>query len=515
MLNRAAQLRSVAAQAMQPFNVAVTGRMKTGKSTLINALVGEPVALSDVEEATATVNWLTYGKGEQTRQFLVHWNDGRTEPLDRERLAEWAGKTAEVIDRVRHTGWLQFFADVEVLREFQIIDTPGTGSAVDAHEEVAQEFLNPHLFATSFSEGKKADAIIYVVPPVGRESDEDNLRLFSSGRLPDAGPYNSVCVLHKWDAIDAEDPFVAAVEKADRLAEQLVGDVAAVIPVSGPLALAARHAPESWIGELLALLNAISPQDRIRSLRTSDRWDRDEQRSVHRCAYPLPWASFQLIVRVLAEAECMSVPEAREVLLHKSGIARLESFLRDRFFYQSAIIKRRQTLRRAADLLTPALVDLRKMTESLERDARMMEDGLTPRSEAAASWLAAKRASARAEHARLAEDMITFDREWLHHRGELEMAERDLAVPQFVESQSELFDVNASRQMCWVVAALSSPDQRRRLGHRPGPTFAELQSLIETTHGAMAGAFSRQRMMLDHLLRRLGEAARCIEENAR
>ena len=90
-------LRAIADSTHRPFNVAVFGRMKTGKSTLINALVGRPLAITGVEEATATINWISYGDGVQAESFVVHWKDGRSEPLPLSRMVEWAGKAEAVL----------------------------------------------------------------------------------------------------------------------------------------------------------------------------------------------------------------------------------------------------------------------------------------------------------------------------------------------------------------------------------------------------------------------------------
>ena len=50
--NDLAELRR---NAIKPFNIAVFGRMKTGKSSLINSLLGKRLAITGVEEATAGI----------------------------------------------------------------------------------------------------------------------------------------------------------------------------------------------------------------------------------------------------------------------------------------------------------------------------------------------------------------------------------------------------------------------------------------------------------------------------
>jgi ATPase subunit of ABC transporter with duplicated ATPase domains len=67
---RAARLPKALAQAMerlsgrvdQPCVVAVVGRMKAGKSTFLNALLGEDLAKVGAAETTATINYFRYGQ---------------------------------------------------------------------------------------------------------------------------------------------------------------------------------------------------------------------------------------------------------------------------------------------------------------------------------------------------------------------------------------------------------------------------------------------------------------------
>ncbi len=57
----AADLERLAGQVDQPCVLAVVGRMKAGKSTFVNALLGEDVATVGTTETTATINHFRYG----------------------------------------------------------------------------------------------------------------------------------------------------------------------------------------------------------------------------------------------------------------------------------------------------------------------------------------------------------------------------------------------------------------------------------------------------------------------
>ena len=47
----------------EPLRVAIAGRTKAGKSTLLNALVGERLAATDASECTRIVTWYRHALG--------------------------------------------------------------------------------------------------------------------------------------------------------------------------------------------------------------------------------------------------------------------------------------------------------------------------------------------------------------------------------------------------------------------------------------------------------------------
>ncbi len=102
------------------FLLVVAGEFNSGKSTFINALLGERVLPEGVTPTTDRITLLRYGPmpGEQLREaFLLE----RTYPA-------------------------------EVLRELDVVDTPGTNAIIRRHEELTRDFLpraDLVLFVTS------------------------------------------------------------------------------------------------------------------------------------------------------------------------------------------------------------------------------------------------------------------------------------------------------------------------------------------------------------------------------
>jgi len=510
--NEAAALSAIARAVKQPFNLAVVGRVKAGKSTLINGMIGRSLAISDVKEATATLNWICYGSLAQTSQFVVEWKDGGSEPFPIGDLAKWTGKSPDVLERVRATRFLRLYANSRVLEEIQIVDTPGTGSAVEEHE-TTREFLRPDVIAESIEAGGKADAIIYVFQPVGREDDKKTLDAFSQNRLPNSVPYNSVAVLHKWDHLEpagdarSRSPRSKAAAMANQLQDQLGELVAKTIPVSGPLALAAREAPDHFFDSLVALARD-QPSDTETALRTEDRWDRDETRKQARQLYQIPWPSFKICVRMALDEPITDGSALRSRCLEESGIKDLESFLRDRFFSQQAIIKQCQLLSRAAGVLEPALRKIGDLSRRARDNSIVAEragellKGVDPN---ASTWCAEQAADAAQKADQLQSLAVGFDRKWQALRSDLERLQMDLRVSDELEKRPDLFakkDHPLLRAACNHLATIHG---RKTLGQSRILTLQEIETLIYNYRTAENLASPRDRPMLAHIGLRLQE----------
>jgi len=120
-------LASARAHLDEPMRVAIVGQIKAGKSTLLNALLGEDVVATGTEELTYNVNWLRYG---EDAGLVVHFKDGR--PPQRRAAGELEELTRR---REEHRELLSAIAHIEVhrpneiLRTFSLIDTPGLASS--------------------------------------------------------------------------------------------------------------------------------------------------------------------------------------------------------------------------------------------------------------------------------------------------------------------------------------------------------------------------------------------------
>jgi GTPase SAR1 family protein len=220
-----------------PLRLAVVGRVKAGKSTLVNALVGRRVAPTAAGECTQVVTWYTYGSPDRAE---VQLRDGSTLPLVLDHGAVPASLDVPV-DEVRR---IVVHLQAGALRDLTLIDTPGLATLTAANEEATRRALLGD--GSSTAAAGDADALLFAIREAERQDDFDFLRDFhrASGSLS-ATAVNTVCVLTQADLfgdgdLSGEDPFVLARGVADRIAMEHPTDFSAVVPVSGLLAQTAR-----------------------------------------------------------------------------------------------------------------------------------------------------------------------------------------------------------------------------------------------------------------------------------
>lgn len=110
--------------AKEHFEVAIVGEFKRGKSTLINALLGQEVLPADVLPATATLNRVTYS---ETPYVMVEYKDGGTERVDINKLADYVTKLSYESEMKAETvKQATVYYDTSFCKNnVDIIDTPG------------------------------------------------------------------------------------------------------------------------------------------------------------------------------------------------------------------------------------------------------------------------------------------------------------------------------------------------------------------------------------------------------
>ena len=205
------------------FLLVIAGEFNSGKSSFINALLGERVLPEGVTPTTDRINLLRHGP-EVTERPLEAYLLERTHPA-------------------------------ELLRELNVVDTPGTNAVIRRHEALTRDFV------------PRADLVLFVTSadrPFSESEREFLERIREWGK-------KIVFIVNKIDILagPAEQAEVMAYVRDNAAA--LLGDTPQVFPVSARRAAQARSegTPELWeqsgfdaVEEYL--LRTLDQEERIR-----------------------------------------------------------------------------------------------------------------------------------------------------------------------------------------------------------------------------------------------------------
>jgi hypothetical protein len=126
------------------FSVAVVGEFKRGKSTFINALLGQDILPSDILPCSATLNRVTYGVSPRVR---IVYRDGREEEIAIDQLADYVTKltpeSEETAVNIKEA--IVYYPVFYCQNNVDIIDTPGLND--DASMTEVTLSVLPHVDA--------------------------------------------------------------------------------------------------------------------------------------------------------------------------------------------------------------------------------------------------------------------------------------------------------------------------------------------------------------------------------
>ncbi len=249
----AARARGIVERLGGPMRVAIAGRVKAGKSTLLNALVGERLAPTDAGECTRMISWYRHGLGYRVAATLP--SGGQRELTFARDTGALDIKLGELSER--DVSWLDIQWPASTLKHVTLIDTPGLASINDENSRRTRDFL-----AHDETNPTDADAVIYLMRHLHR-SDVEFLDAFMDRSVTAASPVNAVAVLSRADEIGAGR--LDAMDSARRIADRYRSDpavhrlAATVLPMAGLLAETGLTLLESEAAALRAL--ASTPDD--------------------------------------------------------------------------------------------------------------------------------------------------------------------------------------------------------------------------------------------------------------
>jgi small GTP-binding protein len=203
----------------KPLSVAILGEFNAGKSTLVNALLGEEVVPMGILPTTAHTGFIEYGARKAAR---VAYLDDRVDEVP---YREARRRMEEETDEIDH---LTFSYPHPQLRAVTFRDTPGFNALEEGHDAIAQSSL------------EEAEAILWVLD-ANQALSQTEFELLESIR---DSSERVIVLLNKIDRVapDAEDPATSEdVRELVDYVETHIGDhIAGCFPISAQQALKAR-----------------------------------------------------------------------------------------------------------------------------------------------------------------------------------------------------------------------------------------------------------------------------------
>ena len=227
------------------FHLVVVGEFNHGKSTFVNALLGETVLPVGVTPTTAAIHHLKYS---EKPEATVVFQSGKRETIpfeDTKRFAVGGGLGADDVD------YLEVGYPAKLLEErILLVDTPGVNDLSLQRADITYSYI------------PRADAVLFLLDAgqILKESE----RQFLHDKLLKASRDKIVFVITKWDILN-DDEKKEALQYARTQLANLVKDPV-VFPISAEKALEGGGMAESGMPELLAHLTTFLAEERGRIL---------------------------------------------------------------------------------------------------------------------------------------------------------------------------------------------------------------------------------------------------------
>ena len=226
------------------FHLVVVGEFNHGKSSFVNALLGEAVLPVGVTPTTAAIHHLKYS---DEPEATIAYSSGKREVIpfnDARRFAVGGGASSDEVD------FLEIGYPAPLLKErILLVDTPGVNDLSLSRADITYSYI------------PRADAVLFLLDAgqILKESE----RVFLEEKLLKGSRDKIVFVITKWDLLDTAERK-EALDYAKLQLARLVKDPV-VFPISAETALTGRVA-ESGMPELLGHLTKFLAEERGRIL---------------------------------------------------------------------------------------------------------------------------------------------------------------------------------------------------------------------------------------------------------
>lgn len=340
----------------EPLKIAVVGLIKAGKSTLMNALIGEKLLITGDVETTFRYTWFRYG---EKPELLVHMQDGRIINDMINNIAFWTVRSEQLRNaELNQVEYVEVRYPNVVLQEMEFIDTPGLGSTHVVDSANTLDFIGMNMDEAdevTKTQASGADAIIYGFSLGLAESDQDVLEAFQESLLSNASPINALAAFTRVDIF-----WSSGIENPLSKAEEIVGRyqkdprirrlLYTILPVCGLMAQNSQMLEASH----LEILQRLSQEDasRIQNLlQNAKRFctrDYDDITVTARDREQLfvLLGQYGIYLALQALREGMNPNELASYLNQMSGVPRLSNLIIQHFGNRAFLIKLRNAMNR-------------------------------------------------------------------------------------------------------------------------------------------------------------------------
>lgn len=334
-------LRTHSQRLVEPLRVALAGMVKAGKSTLLNAIIGEEIAPTDTGECTRVVTWYRYAVSPRVMLFPLEGQPRRLPIIrvDKRLQFDMGDLRADQVERI------DVFWPASALRTITLIDTPGIASLSTDVSERSMRFLTPD------DEPSEADAVVYLMRHM-HASDLRFLEAFHDSSAGGSATINALAVLSRADEIGAGriDSLLSARDIADRYRhdDTLRSLSLGVVPMAGLLAQSARTLRQSEFRALQSLA-ALDRADRELMLISADRFCRANDvidvDCETRTALMRRFGLFGVrLALVMLRSGVSDADELAQALARRSGLDELLQLISVQFEARSALLRARSAI---------------------------------------------------------------------------------------------------------------------------------------------------------------------------
>ena len=197
-------LKNLTQSIQEPMKIAIIGQFSSGKSTFLNALLGQEILPSGITPITAKICHIVYGND---YALELHYKNGNiaTKPL-------YYMNEVSVAENAK-IAFYKLYAPLELLKSMSFLDTPGFNSQNQSDTDTTNAVL------------ESVDGIIWLtlIDNVGKQSEKEiinaHIRRYAS---------KSLCVLNQKDRLKNEDEINTSLAYAKKAFSGLFGDIIAI-----------------------------------------------------------------------------------------------------------------------------------------------------------------------------------------------------------------------------------------------------------------------------------------------